>query len=169
MSGYQEHQCISEVASLIAVVRLDGHFRLTAAQDVEEGTTLSMLTGKVYPRATRYSVQIGMAEHVDADPARGFEESLDLYPWRCLNHSCRPNAVFRGRRLVALRDIQAWEQITFDYNTTEFELATPFRCTCGEANCCGMVRGFKHLTVAQRQQRAPLVADYLHVLVQSAS
>ena len=39
-----------------------------------------------------------------------------------LNHSCKPNAKFSGRRLVALRDISADEELTIDYG--------PGTCDC---------------------------------------
>jgi len=34
---------------------------------------------------------------------------------RCLNHSSKPNAEFRGDRLFALREIRPGAEITFDY------------------------------------------------------
>ena len=36
-------------------------------------------------------------------------------PLRFLNHSCRPKAELRGFKLVALRAIEAGEEITIDY------------------------------------------------------
>lgn len=59
---------------------------------------------------------------------------------RFVNHSCRPNSgsgcddTFE----VAIRDIQAGEQLTDDYG--EFTLAEVFPCRCGHAECRGEVR-----------------------------
>ncbi len=164
MSRYKEDQSMTKVAGSVAVIRVDFHFRLVAAQDLFQGTEILQLKGERVSKATRYSVQIGIDEHVDGAVGVPTEEALDLYPWRCLNHSCDPNAAFRGDRLIALRDVEAWEQITFDYNSTEFQLATPFHCSCKTQNCCGLVRGFRHLSYAQRVQREPILADYLRRL-----
>src|SRR5208337_4764476 len=57
------------------------------------------------------------------------------------NHSCDPNAGFKGQIfLVAMRDIKMGEEVTFDYamvvsesigSTTTFEM----ECRCGARNC----------------------------------
>lgn len=60
----------------------------------------------------------------------------------CFNHSCAPNAGFNGHiELVAMRDIAAGEEVTFDYATC---LTTGFGdmdCLCGTSNCRGRVTG----------------------------
>jgi len=58
-----------------------------------------------------------------------------------MNHSCDPNTRIRGRDLIALRDIQPWEDVTFNYNTTEYAMAEAFRCRCGSPGCAGEIRG----------------------------
>ncbi len=56
-----------------------------------------------------------------------------------VTHSCAPNCrvSFQHRSLIALRDIEAGEPITFDYRTTEKSLSHPFQCRCGSASCVG--------------------------------
>ena len=61
------------------------------------------------------------------------------------NHSCSPNAGFKGQIfLVAMRDIAANEEITFDYgmvlNLPDGHLYR-FECYCGSLNCRGLVTG----------------------------
>jgi SET domain-containing protein len=75
-----------------------------------------------------------------------------------LNHSCDPNCYidFSDISLRALRRIPAGDELTFNYNTTEWDLInsrTPssFVCDCNSDNCFGIIRGFKYLTEAQRQ------------------
>jgi hypothetical protein len=65
-----------------------------------------------------------------------------------------------GRRLVALRELAAGEELTFDYNATEWDLAEPFRCSCG---ACGgsIVRGFAHLDDRARALRRGRTAGHL--------
>jgi hypothetical protein len=72
--------------------------------------------------------------------AKGDElEAADYF-----NHSCDPNAGFKGQIfLVAMRDISTGEEITFDYAMVLHELkdALPyaFDCLCGSPNCRGIV------------------------------
>ena len=63
--------------------------------------------------------------------------------------------------MLAERDIAAGEAITFNYNTTEYELAEPFRCHCDSALCVGLVRGARYLTPNQRALIEDWLADYL--------
>ena len=119
--------------------------RLVALRAAAAGDSILWVDGLLTSQPSRHSVQVGPDAHVSPEgdtPGHGC--------WRYLNHSCTPNAWLRGRELVALRDIQAHEDLTFDYNTTEWELAEPFACHCGSATCLGTVRGFAHLSAAQR-------------------
>lgn len=64
-----------------------------------------------------------------------------------VNHSCAPNAGFAdGLDLVALRDIQPGEEITWDYSTAIDEDDFPgFPCACGATACRGVVASFRNL------------------------
>ncbi len=67
----------------------------------------------------------------------GGAESADF-----INHSCDPNLGLRGQiTLVALRDIEAGEEVCFDYAMTDSTPYDEFECHCGSANCRGTVRG----------------------------
>jgi hypothetical protein len=46
------------------------------------------------------------------------------------------------------------EQITFDYTTTELDMAERFLCLCGTSGCDGLVRGYAHLSPAAQRARA---------------
>lgn len=52
-----------------------------------------------------------------------------------INHSCDPNIGFAENNVfVAIRDIEADEELTFDYAFNE-TLMHPFTCKCGSAQC----------------------------------
>lgn len=125
----------------IAVVPIEEHHGLVATKHFAVGDLILILEGEVVDRPSRFSVQIAPDRHVEVPAEVKLARPLDRYRWRFLNHSCEPNAAFDDRRLIALRPIAAAEQITFDYNTTEYDLASPFECHCGSAGCCGVVRG----------------------------
>ena len=76
--------------------------------------------------------------------------------------ACYPSAVLGLGATVHTnkRRIEADEQLTFDYNTTEWSMDAPFACACGA--CSGAaIRGYAHLTSAERAQREPYVAAHL--------
>ena len=58
-----------------------------------------------------------------------------------INHSCRPNVGIRGQIIcVALRDIRAGEELTYDWAMEENAPdSTP--CRCGAPNCRGLLTG----------------------------
>ena len=159
-----EIEAISENRSPVAVVRIDGHYRVLVTQAQTAGAPLLTLEGTVVRAPSRHSLQIGRGEHLEAPGGQDLEGAFDRFPWRFLNHSCEPNCLIRGRTLRALRTLEPWEQITFDYNTTEEVLATPFSCACQSARCCAEVRGFRFLSQEERILRRPLLAPHLRQL-----
>lgn len=72
-----------------------------------------------------------------------------------LDHVCNsPNCGVdpKTHNIVALRDIDAGQFLFFNYLTTEWELASPFECKCGDNGCFENIKGFKYLSTVQRQQ-----------------
>ena len=132
-----------ETAECTASECVDGQYRLVATRDFEIDDHILRLRGEVIESPTQFSVQIGPGQHMEVPAFVHVEQPVDRYRWRFLNHSCEPNAKFEDRNLVAIREIKATEQITFDYNTTEYDLATPFECHCRSESCCGVVRGLR--------------------------
>lgn len=145
----------------MAVVRAEGEFRLVAARLFVPGEVILTIDGVVVPAPSRHSIQVGIDAHVEAPSGTDVFTALDRHEWRFLNHSCRPNAAVRGREVVALCEIRAWEEVTFDYNTTELDMDDPFRCRCGAPDCVGEVRGWAHLDPEQRARIAAGAAPYL--------
>ena len=56
-----------------------------------------------------------------------------------VTHSCEPNCrvSFADRALIAVRDIEPCEAVTFDFRTMEKRLVSPFQCRCGSPSCVG--------------------------------
>lgn len=63
-----------------------------------------------------------------------------------MNHSCEPNCgvrlTDRGYVVVALRDILAGEQLTYDYSTYQNLPCEGMPCRCGSTRCRGTVENF---------------------------
>ena len=66
------------------------------------------------------------------------------------SHSCDPNSKMEpkktGCKLIAIKDISAGETLSFDYETTEWDMSAPFDCLCGASNCKKVIKGYKHLS-----------------------
>lgn len=71
---------------------------------------------------------------------------------RFINHSCAPNAEAQIEDdriwIVALRDIAAGEEITFNYGY-DLEDYTEHPCQCGAANCVGYILAEEYWTCLQ--------------------
>ena len=102
---------------------------------------------------TRFTVQVGRARHIEVGP------------FAFLNHACSPSVrIDTGRMLVlAARAIAAGEEMTFFYPSTEWEMACPFVCRCGDPNCIGLVAGARFLP-ASVIGRHP-VSAHIHALL----
>jgi hypothetical protein len=66
-----------------------------------------------------------------------------------INHSCAPNVFFNtaAMELVCLQPMQPGDEFTFFYPSTEWEMAQPFVCNCGNAGCLQLINGASHLSV----------------------
>lgn len=65
-----------------------------------------------------------------------------------LNHSCRPNLAIDAdaRTVTACRAILPGDMLTFFYPSTEWNMARPFSCQCGEPECVGYIAGARYLS-----------------------
>ncbi|MDZ8069060.1 MAG: SET domain-containing protein-lysine N-methyltransferase [Nostoc sp. DedQUE08] len=109
------------------------------------------------PERTMYTFQMDFNLHVH----------LDEPSW-IVNHSCNPNTgvrnnQFGGYDYVALCDIEAGEEITWDYETTEYELIIVFGCLCESLSCRGKILGFKFREQILRDRYGEYIADYLKI------
>lgn len=86
-----------------------------------------------------------------------------------VNHSCEPNAGYRiqGTQadLIAIRDIAAGEEITYDYSTTMHNDHNEMTCGCGAASCRGLIRDFQYLPpeLQAKYITAGIVPDFLRL------
>lgn len=82
-----------------------------------------------------------------------------------LNHSCRPNTAIdaQARTVTACRQILPGDVLTFFYPTTEWDMARPFRCQCGEPECLGYIAGARYLAVEtlSRYRISPHIVDMI--------
>lgn len=96
--------------------------------------------GSLQSFATYLTVQTGADTHITLLP-----QFLQF-----INHSCAPNVFFNttSMQLICLQPIQPSDEFTFFYPSTEWEMAQPFICNCGYAECVQLINGASHLSVA---------------------
>jgi len=128
----------------------------------------SILMQEMWRRVHEEGLHIDDPLQVGDDEVLLLEKELS----NCFNHSCGPNAGIRGRNeLFALRDIEAGEEITFDYSTTEAPNSPwDMKCVCGAANCRHVISGVLSIPEQQREKYKELGAfpDYLKGYVEHA-
>ena len=109
----------------------------------------------VHPSPTRFSVQVDKDKHLDTPGA--------LFQW--LQHQEEPSLrADTGEKLnfIAVRDMEAGELLSFNYNTTEWSMATPF--TCGMSGI--EVSGFSTLELSKQRYLASegLIVPHVYTL-----
>jgi uncharacterized membrane protein YeiB len=143
----------------VEIIRGAGFASLHAVRSFAPGEVVVPLEGYPAAQPSRYTIQVGTDAHLDpiSDPKS---------PWAFLNHGCDPNVTVdvRRRAIVVRRAISAGDELRFDYNTTEWELAESFVCNCRSACCVGVVLGFAHLSPARQQAMVQDVAPHIRVL-----
>jgi hypothetical protein len=145
----------------VGVVRANGQYCLVACKTILRDESIFQIIGEYTTRPSRYSVQVGKQLHVDVAAGIDSEVILDNFFWRFMNHGCEPTAYIRECAVIALRDIAPWEEITFNYNTVEYDLAEPFVCCCNSPSCMGRIRGYKYLGLEERRRLLPFTAPHL--------
>ena len=65
--------------------------------------------------------------------------------------------------MIALRDIAAFEELTYDYSTHQEHPLEDMTCACGALTCRGVVRSFSTLPKPLRDRYVALdvVADFV--------
>ena len=101
---------------------------LVSTKTFASGELIGLLDGHKVPKPTKLSVY---SEGAHIDPTNGLQN---------LNHSCDPNAHFRGGELRARKPILPGSEVTIDYRHTEPSITHSFTCVCGSANCAGKIQ-----------------------------
>lgn len=105
---------------------------------------------------------------IQVDPSHylGASGGLDDY----VNHSCDPNCGLRFEGedllLVALRDLEAGEEVSFDYSTCLVAEPPLDSCGCGSARCRGKIEAFQSLPTEMQERY--LEADVVPAFVRNA-
>ena len=143
----------------------DGHRSLRAKRSFKKGDPILEVRGDTLGVASRYSIQVSTDLHIEPGVLPSDLAHYDDYLWPFLNHSFDPNSMMIGRTLVAICDIRLEEELTFNYNGNEWEMATPFQCM----ETSRWVRGYKHLNAEERAEIREITSPFILELASEAS
>lgn len=152
-------------AENIRIESSNGFAGVFAGKAYQPGDRLLPLRGHPSDRGDRYSIQVGVDRHLKPGGS-GEGDGTEASPWKFLNHSCDPNLEvdLDEACFVARREIAKGEELSFNYLTTEWEMASPFDCICGSSTCFGSIRGFKHLPREEQERLLPAAAPHIQIL-----
>ncbi len=118
---------------------------LFAVEPISEGEIVCIKGGYIFNRETLREAaktlgpaEIQIAEDLFIGPLNEQEREGSMI---FSNHSCEPNISVQGQLVfVALRDVEAGEELTHDWATTDDD-AYEMECKCGAPSCRKVITG----------------------------
>lgn len=87
---------------------------LFTTDSYKAGDLVYTLSGKIYDYPMRETIHIGGNKHI--------YDEYGIF----INHSFTPNIRIDGLHVVALKDINVGDELVFNYNDNEIDMANPF-------------------------------------------
>ena len=145
----------------------DNNFELKNSDDRGAGVICkkSFKAGQVVMRGAIDEVLSVNTVHTSQSGRNAFVVPVGLMAF--VNHCCNPNCGIQvnetgAHDYVAMRDLTAGEEITFDYAMQNFCVAHfPSQCLCGAQDCRGEIGGWQNLPQSKREQYRGFIAPYL--------
>jgi hypothetical protein len=108
--------------------------RAVSLVDLPSGALFARITTATPSKKAYSSVQVSETTHIELN-------SELVY----INHSCKPNLIFDMSkfeiRVHEGRELKKGDGLTFFYPSSEWDMAQPFECGCGEVECLGTIKG----------------------------
>ena len=130
-----------------------------ANKDYSKGDTVLHFKADVVPHSKASAEAVPIDDKVSLDTKWLVLEAF-------INHSCSANMTIDviDFRYIAIKNIHKNEEITYNYNTTEYDMEKSrdaFKCECDSKQCVGKVKGFKYLTQAYKLKLKPYLTPFL--------
>jgi hypothetical protein len=130
-----------------------------ALKPIRKGEIIAVFDGPIYDDEYEpwtedmynHAIQFGPAIWRDSDGIA-----------RLINHSCDPNCGIKKLfQVVAMRRIEAGEQITWDYEMTEKSPHWRMKCRCGSPLCRGVIGNYRNMPRSIRRKYAGYISEWL--------
>lgn len=133
---------------------------ILASEDIRAGEFIMFLRGKKVYR--NYKKKSDFKNEMTWCPVAVHWWVNPRFPIKFLNHSCEPSAGFKTpRKMYALHDIKANEEITVDYSTIEYVTLWDIPCRCGAKTCRKKVRAIQFLPKSLYKKYLPYIPKFL--------
>lgn len=104
------------------IKEISGMQGLFASREYKINEVICEIKGEILNKPTRTSIQVENDKHINVKAPLAF-----------INHSCFPNINIDSFKVKVVKPIKMGDQICFDYNFSEFDLANKFKCVdCGQ-------------------------------------
>lgn len=140
--GERAHSYLSAKCEVQSTDTRGGH-TVVAREPIAKGELIAIWSGILVQSTEldllpvtvrRYSLQVEEDQYLVS--------LSDCEPADYVNHSCSPNSGLSGQiALVAMRDIQAGEEVTYDYAMSDGSSYDEFQCGCGSEKCRTSISG----------------------------
>lgn len=97
------------------IVKKDENFySLVASKKYDSGDIIFVLSGAILSSPTRTSIELYPDLHIEDEHGK------------YMNHSFDPTCYIDGQKVVAMKSIYCGDELTFNYNENETNMACPF-------------------------------------------
>jgi len=133
---------------------------LFTSKDIKEGEVAFVMKGpkiKYHPKNKEEAMAI--------QNCVGIGKDLYIYPsspYVFINHHCEPNLIADENNpaaYVAIRDIKAGEELTFDYSTSEYS-EWEMECSCSSPKCRKVIKSIDKLPADYFTKYFPNIPKY---------
>ena len=133
---------LSSKCNVVEAPEKGGH-AVRAIEPIGEGELIAIWAGRIVDVPGLAALSLQEREHsVQVEEGLFLASTILDDPADFINHSCTPNAGMSGQiAVVAMRDIEVGEDITFDYAMTDGEPYDEFTCACLTSECRRRVTG----------------------------
>jgi len=144
-----------------AILKIDHKFgRAVFAQEkICKDEIVAVWDGEIYSwEDDRWNEEL--YDHVIQFEERKWRDSKGIARW--LNHSCDPNCGIRDLfKIVAMRDIEAGEELTWDYEMTGRHIWWRMECRCGSPLWRREIGNFDNMPQNIREKYRGYISEWL--------
>lgn len=130
-----------------------------ASKYIKKGEEIASFDGPIFDNDFDDWTEDLLQHAIQFEKAK-WRDSKGIARW--INHSCDPNCGIKKLfKVVAMRDIFAGEQITWDYEMTEKSSWFRMKCRCGSTLCRKVIGNYKNMPAKTRKKYKGYISEWL--------